>query len=356
MKEIVNILVENGYEAYIVGGYVRDYLLGLKSYDIDICTNASIDKICELFKGKGVAYKEYFAFHIDRDGYSYDITTYRKEGKYKKNKPIEITKAKTLEEDLIRRDFTINTFAMDKNGLLVDKLGAKRDLDSRIIRTVGDANKKLSEDKTRIIRALRFACTLDFELDEDIIDFLSKKKAYMLNEVPNEYIRKELDKIFDSPNYSKFFYLIKKYNIEKYFNLKFDNIIDSYNRYGIWSQIETDLPFSKKEKRIIYSIKDIVNRNNITVNDVKNYEDVVLYNAAIMLHQESRLKAIKEVLNVHSIVDIDIDLDTLLIYAKADDLMKCYKYIERNIIEGNIENNNESIVVFLRKTGRRSYE
>ena len=356
MKEIVNILVENGYEAYIVGGYVRDYLLGLKSYDIDICTNASIDKICELFKGKGTANKEYYAFHIDRDGYSYDITTYRKELKYKKNKPIEIKKAKTLDEDLIRRDFTINTFAMDKNGQLVDKLGAKRDLDSRIIRVVGDTDTKLSEDKTRIIRAIRFACTLDFELDQEIVNFLSKKKAYMLNEVPNEYIRKELDKIFDSPNYSKFFYLIKKYNIEKYFNLKFDNIIDGYNRYGIWSQIETDLPFSKKERRIIGSIKDIVSRRSITVRDVKELDDVVLYNAAIMLNQESRLKAIKEVLNMHSIIDIDIDLDTILIYAKADDLKKCYKYIERNIIEGNIENTSESIVDFLRKTGRRSYE
>ena len=89
MKEILDILNNNGYEAFIVGGYVRDYLLGNESKDIDICTNAPIEEIIKLFNGRGRAFKEYYSFHIEENGYSYDITTYRKELKYKKNKQIK---------------------------------------------------------------------------------------------------------------------------------------------------------------------------------------------------------------------------------------------------------------------------
>ena len=175
MNEIVKRIVESGYEAYIVGGYVRDYLLGMPSKDIDICTNAPIEKIVKLFNGKGKAFNEYYSFHIEENGYSYEITTYREELKYKKNKPVELKIAKDLKTDLLRRDFTINTFAIDKNGKLVDLLNAKVDLKAKLIRVVGDTYTKFNEDKTRILRAIRFASCLDFELDDKIIEFFSNK-------------------------------------------------------------------------------------------------------------------------------------------------------------------------------------
>ena len=214
MKEIVEELNKNGYEAYIVGGFVRDYMLGINSKDIDISTNAPIDEIIRIFKGKGKSFKEYFAFHMsDEKGYSYDITTYRKDLKYRRNKPIKIEIAPDFYTDLLRRDFTINTFAIDNKGYFVDLLDCKKDLDAKIIRVVGDTEKKLTEDKTRIIRAIRFACTLGFDLDTEIIKFIADKKVYLLNEVPKEYIKHELDKIFDSDTKGirKFFYLLKRY-------------------------------------------------------------------------------------------------------------------------------------------------
>ena len=103
MKEIMDKIIENGYEAYVVGGYVRDYLLGIETDDIDICTNAPINKIIEMFKGEGIAFPQYYAFHIERDGVCYDITSYRKELSYRRNKPIEIVPAKDLAEDLLRK-------------------------------------------------------------------------------------------------------------------------------------------------------------------------------------------------------------------------------------------------------------
>ena len=79
MNEIVKRIIDEGFEAYIVGGYVRDYLLGLKSYDIDICTNASIDDLINIFKEEGTPNKQYFSYHLEKDGYNYDITCFRKE-------------------------------------------------------------------------------------------------------------------------------------------------------------------------------------------------------------------------------------------------------------------------------------
>ena len=348
MKEIVKLLNDNGYEAYIVGGYVRDYLLGLTSYDIDICTNAPIDEIIKIFKGRGKAFKEYYSYHIDEDGYSYDITSYRKEHRYRRNKPIDISPAKTLEEDLLRRDFTINTFAIDNKGYLIDTLGAKKDLNAKIIKMVGDTEKKLTEDKTRIIRAIRFACTLDFDLDPEILHFIANKKSYLLNEVPLEYKRKELDKIFDTNNIDKFFYFVSRYEMSKYFNISFDKVVPTYNKYGVWAQIETDLPFSNKEKELINNIREIVSNKDIHLSDINKYTKEELYNASSILHLEDKLRALEEIIKLHSIIDIDADPDMFLKYIRVEDLKKTYKLVEKSIMEGYLQNKKEYIEDFIR--------
>ncbi len=348
MKDIVNELIKNGYEAYIIGGFVRDYLLGIKSMDVDICTSATINQIMKIFKGRGKPFKEYFAYHIEENGYSYDITTYRKELRYRRNKPVEISIANSLEEDILRRDFTINTFAIDKDGNLIDILGAKKDLNSKLIKVVGDTNKKLTEDKTRIIRAIRFSCTLDFDLHPDIINFLENKNAYLLNEVPKEYKRSELDKIFDSNNINKFFYFVKRYNMEKYFNIKFDTVIPTYNKYGIWAQIETDLPFSNKELKIINSIKELVKDKDIYLNELQQYDNEVLYNAASILKIEEKLKSLMDILKLKSVIDLDIDINTFFKYVDVKNIKKIYRQVEKNIIDGYLQNNSDDIEYYLR--------
>ncbi len=346
MKEIMEILNKNGYESYIVGGYVRDYLLGIKSTDIDICTNAPINEIVKMFNGRGKAYLQYFAYHITKGDYEYDITTYRKELRYKKNKPIELKIASNLGEDLIRRDFTINTFAMDKDGNFIDLLGSKKDLDSKIIKCVGDTEKKFTEDKTRIIRALRFACTLDFDLSTEIINFL-KDKSYLLNEVPKEYKRSELDKIFDSVGADKFLFYVKRFEIEKYFNIKFDKVFPTYNKYGVWAQIEADLPFSNNELKTIESIKKIVNNNDLKMIDITTNSEDVIMNAACILNQVDKVKILKEINKLHSVIDIDADIDLFLKYVPTNEVVKTYRLVERRIVEGYLVNNKLDIEEFL---------
>ena len=349
MKEILRELNEKGYEAYVVGGYVRDYLLGISSNDIDIATNAPINKIMSIFKGRGTAFKEYYSFHMNEGDNHYDITTYRKELKYKKNKPTELEVASSLKEDLLRRDFTINTFAINNDFKLVDLLGAKKDLDSKIIRVVGDTVSKFTEDKTRILRAIRFYCTLDFDLHPDILKFLGSKKTCYLNEVTNEFKKSELDKIFDSDNVSKFFFLLKRYKLSKYLGISnYDEIKDVYNKYGVWAQIETSLPMSNKDKKIIKDIKTIVEKGDIYFYDVMHNSDEIIYNAASILGLTEKVKVIKDTFKLHSILDIDMDFDLMFRYVKLDNFKKVYRDIERNIIEGYLENNRDSIEEYLR--------
>ena len=349
MNDIVKRIIESGYEAYIVGGYVRDYLLGMPSKDIDICTNAPIEEIMKLFEGRGRAFKEYYSFHIEENDYTYDITTYREELKYRRNKPVELKVAKDLKTDLLRRDFTINTFAIDSNGKLVDLLNARADLNAKLIRVVGNTYDKFNEDKTRIIRALRFASCLDFELDDEIIDFFSNKNAYLLNEVPKEYKKKELDKIFDSNGYERFFYIVDRFNIAKYLNISFDNIKKAYNRFGIWSQIETELHFSNKEKAIINGIRELVNKKEITYYDYSMYNKDVIFNAACILRKTNKIKLYEKISKIHSIIDIDLDMDFLIQNVRESDIIDAYKEIERSIIEGELSNDRSEIEYYIKE-------
>lgn len=344
----MEILNKNGYEAYIVGGYVRDYLLGINSTDVDICTNAPINKIISMFDGRGKAFPQYFGYHISENGYEYDITTYRKELRYKKNKPVELKVAKSLGEDLLRRDFTINTFAMDKDGYFVDLLGSKKDLDAKLIKCVGDVEKKFNEDKTRIIRALRFACTYDFDLSSDIVKFISEN-AHLLNEVPKEYKRKELDRIFDSVGVDKFLYYVRRFDMQKYFNISFNKVIPSYNKYGIWAQIETDLPFSNHELRTIKTIRDMVSRGNIKIDDIRSYSEEITANAAFILNQVEKYKVLNEINKLHSFIDIDVDVDLFFKYVNINDIVKTYRLVERRIVEGYLANNEYDIEEFLKE-------
>ncbi len=254
MNEIMNKIVGSGYEAFIVGGYVRDYLLGFKSYDVDIATNAHIEDLEKIFGNAGKVNKNYYSYNIKDNFYTYDITCYRKEYEYKRNKPTKLRYAKDLKADLLRRDFTINTFALNKDMKFVDLLHSKKDLDNRIIRVVGNTKDKLTEDKTRIIRAIRFACTLGFELDDELKEFLSKY-GYLLNEVPREYIKKELDKIFSNKNYLKFFEMVDKYNLKPYLNINYSNIKPNCDKMEVWAQLDTTLPLSNKEIKICNAIK-----------------------------------------------------------------------------------------------------
>lgn len=350
MKDILDVLTNNGYEAFIVGGYVRDLLLGIDSKDIDICTNAKIEDIIRVFNGKGIPNIKYYSYHIEHDNYNFDITSYRKELEYKKNKPTKIEYAYNVKEDLERRDFTINTMLISLyNNKLYDKLDAKKDIDNKIIKVVGNTYKKFNEDKTRILRAIRFSVTLNFKLDSKIQNFL-KTRGYLLNEIPNEFKRKEIDKILDSENYYMFFDIVKKYNLEEYLGIHFNETKPSYNKYGIYAQMNVNnLPFTRKEKKMVHSIRLLIDKRNIDIDDINKYDDEILLNAATILKKTKLLKVLKEINKLHSNLDIDINMKTMLKYIDIKDVQRIYRLIESNIISEKLINREDKIIEFIKE-------
>lgn len=201
--DMLTRLTEAGFEAYIVGGSVRDWLRGSESKDWDITTNARPEKIVELFEDS--KYENTFGTVIvpirDADGKATDvveITTYRSEQGYSDRRhPDMVTFEDKLENDLARRDFTINAMAMDAKENVVDIFGGEKDLKKKIIRTVGEPSDRFKEDALRMLRAVRFACQLHFEI-ESKTERAILKLAGSIKFIANERIRDELIKILAS--------------------------------------------------------------------------------------------------------------------------------------------------------------
>lgn len=207
IKSILDKLQENGWEAFIVGGCVRDLVMGHSPQDWDITTDARPEEIQKIFPDS--FYENVFGtVGIKTDSESpslqvVEITTYRTESTYSDQRhPDSIKFATTLEEDLKRRDFTINTLAIDKNGEVVDLFGGQADLKKKIVRAVGNANERFSEDALRMIRAIRFATTLNFEIEAKTTEAI-KKNARLMERVSPERIRDEFAKIVSADQGSR---------------------------------------------------------------------------------------------------------------------------------------------------------
>jgi len=190
-------LQEAGYEAYIVGGCVRDRLLGRTPGDFDITTSALPEETEAVFAGEKVIETglQHGTVTVLLSGQPLEITTYRIDGDYTDARhPDTVTFTRSLPEDLARRDFTINAMACDRAGTIVDPFGGKGDLEAKIIRCVGDPDTRFAEDALRILRALRFASVLDFTIDA-ATDTALRKKAYLLRGVSAERVREEMTKL-----------------------------------------------------------------------------------------------------------------------------------------------------------------
>ena len=193
-EKILDTLGRNGFEAYIVGGCVRDSLLGSKPNDWDITTNALPEQIAACFPEHTLVLNgiRHGTVGIVEDGVLFEATTYRVDGTYSDNRrPDSVAFTPRLEEDLCRRDFTVNAMAYNERDGLIDCFGGRSDLNKRLIRCVGEPEKRFEEDALRILRALRFASKLDFAIEKKTANAVLKEKDRLLN-IANERIAKEL--------------------------------------------------------------------------------------------------------------------------------------------------------------------
>ena len=200
VKQIITTLEAAGYEAYAVGGCVRDSILGRCPDDWDITTSARPQEVKALFRktiDTGIQHGTVTVM-LEREGF--EVTTYRIDGEYEDSRhPKEVTFTANLKEDLRRRDFTINAMAYNETSGLVDEFGGIRDLEEKKIRCVGEATERFTEDALRMMRAVRFSAQLGFEIEEDTKKAI-RLLAPNLKQVSAERIQVELIKLAVSPH------------------------------------------------------------------------------------------------------------------------------------------------------------
>lgn len=195
--EIIARLEENGHEAYIVGGCVRDSLMGKQPSDWDICTSARAEEMLEIFSDKRVIPTgiQHGTLTILASDGAYEVTTFRIDGEYLDHRhPKSVLFTRELAEDLSRRDFTINAMAWHPGRGLIDLFGGERDLRARLVRAVGDPAKRFDEDGLRMLRMVRFATVLDFDYDPATYDAVLAQN-HLLQYISKERIQVELNKI-----------------------------------------------------------------------------------------------------------------------------------------------------------------
>jgi len=212
---IIQRLSSAGFEAYAVGGCVRDSLLGRVPYDWDITTSALPEQVKSLFRSTVDTGIKHGTVTVIKNGAGYEVTTYRKDGEYKDGRhPESVTFTGTLADDLMRRDFTINAMAYNHEQGLVDLFGGITDLNQKIVRAVGNPDDRFEEDALRIMRAIRFAAQLGFRMDRETYDSI-EKHADNLAKVSMERIRVEFEKTLMS-NHPDYIFLFGKLGMGKY--------------------------------------------------------------------------------------------------------------------------------------------
>ena len=195
--KIFNLFHDNEYSLLMVGGTVRDYLLGLELFDMDVVSDATPNQMKEFLPDADYTFAKFGSVKLKIDDVKFDITTMRKESQYEDARhPNRVVFCRSIEEDVTRRDFTINGLYMDENNKIYDFVNGQIDLQNKIIRTIGKADKRIKEDPLRIIRALRFAIEFDFTVDVDLQNAIDNNKDLLKKLNPlkiEEELRKSKD-------------------------------------------------------------------------------------------------------------------------------------------------------------------
>lgn len=348
--KVLNILADNGFDSYIVGGYPRDIYMGKTTLDIDICSNATPMDLKRIFPSFRVLNESYGAVIINVDNYSFEVTTFREELNYQNNRiPSEFKYVKTLEEDIVRRDFTVNTICIDKDGNVIDLLDGRKDIDDKIIKCVGDPDKKFREDALRMLRAIRFATTLNFKLSSEVVDSIKKNKDLLKN---LSFYRKkqELDRIFNSNNVKYGIDLIRELDLDDSLDIDTSHVVIT-NSIGIWAQIGAldHYQFSNIEKSDIIKIND----------SLDNFSPFVLYKYGlyigsiayeIMGYSKEDITALYENIQIYRRSDIVLKADEIcsVLGRKPGSFLKdIYEDLEKKIVFNELHNDKDELISYI---------
>ncbi len=352
--KVLKEINSHGYEAYIVGGFVRDRILNIESKDIDIATNATPKQIKEIFDDGFLPTEDYGSVRVIKNGVLFEITTFRREINYVDHRrPDKILYVNDLYEDLLRRDFTINALCMDEDGNIIDLLGGRIDLDNKIIKTIGNAEERFEEDCLRILRAVRIATSLNFKLDESVIEGIKKTK-HLLRKLSYYRKKSELDRIFVSNNNMYGVKLLLDLGLDV--ELELDRLKDIKHidsSITAWSilNVTDKYPFSSNELELIKNVNKVLSLNN--------FDPMALYKYGLYVNSiAGDIKGLnkKEItesyaaLTIHSKSDLAIECSdiTKALDKKPDKyLSDIYDDIIYNILYRKLANNKEDILKYV---------
>jgi tRNA nucleotidyltransferase (CCA-adding enzyme) len=393
---IIKQLKAHGHDAYFVGGAVRDFLLRRPIGDVDIATSALPEEVMRIFPktiGVGVEHGTVMVLH---EGTSYEVTTFRTEGKYEDyRRPQSVTFVRSLHEDLKRRDFTMNAIAMDEHGQMIDPFAGQEAIQMKIIRTVGDAKERFSEDALRMMRALRFVSQLGFYLSEETKEAI-QELAPLLAHISVERITVEFEKLLQGAYSQEALSLLVETNLYKYMpglcekraqleQLAAHNwtlLTERAEYWGLFAYLldvqQTLIPFLRLWKLPNQLIKDVqailIILGEIKQNNDWTKEKLYRYGLTHALSAEkirSLLSGEKIDINMAKLRQL---FDSLPIKERKElaingnDLMRWFNkrggpwvaemltLVENAIISGEIENNDEQIKEWLAQCNRKLEE
>lgn len=353
--KILKMITNNGYEAYAVGGYPRDMYLDRVSADVDICTNATPKELKQIFNSIILPTNEYGSVTVILNKIRFEITTYREDIKYENNRQPSKTKyTKDILVDLKRRDFTINSLCMNDTGEIFDFLDGKKDIDNKIVRMIGNPKIRLKEDILRILRAIRFATILDFELEENLKKCI-KKYGYLLKKLSYYRKKEELERIFSSPNAMKGVKLIQELGLDKPLELNnLDKVIITSSLIGVWAQlgVVNVYEFNSYEKEEITKINELrnMNLNNKTLFKYGLYTCTII--AEYRNLDKLLLTKMYDELPIKTIHDIDIsakEICNLLKQKPGSFIKQIYNELKDKILDGSLINEKSDIIKYIEK-------
>ena len=379
---IAKILEDKGYKAYLVGGCVRDYILGRKINDVDITTDATPDQIQEVYKDyRQIDFgKKFGTIKILHDDEEFEITTFRIEDDYKDNRhPSSVKFSKDIDDDLKRRDFTINAMTL-RNKNIYDPFNGKADIDKKLIRAVGNPEERIREDALRMLRAVRFSIQLDFDIEEELkIAIINNKDR--LDDIARERIHNELNKMLITNPYRTITILKDVELLDKVFPfpvMRFNELKlapkDLYTIYGILFITNNENLVEKVLEALKYSHSDISNIESIVKSYKENLSKYDIRKAILDIGLENT----KRVIDIHYILNEDEKVKKTFEEILKDDIPKekkdiainghdlkklgfdqgeelgvMLKIIEKEILKEKIKNNKEEIEKFVIKKRRK---
>lgn len=374
--ELISALKSKMYEAYIVGGAVRDYLLNIDFKDIDIATNATPEEVLDIFKDLDIddRYASLGSVVIRENGFYYEITTFRNE-EYVKYKIKDVHYSKKLVEDIIRRDYTINALALTPNLTIIDLVEGQKDLEKGIVRVIGSGKRRFQDDPSRILRGLRLVSKYNFSVETNTEKAMRKCRNY-LKEISETKLTSELENIINEkyglkalkiiddnnlfrsmPKYAYWISLIIKY----YKKLSF---IEKYTLlYLITGELPKNIEANRSNAQEVRKLYDVA--QNLFVNKVDSMmifnegQDMLLaadrvckaYNSRYH-RQKGRIKKLNRKMKIRSISDLKFTARELTLMMREDQLPMTNQIMNEliyNVVEGKLVNRNDVLVETIRR-------